>query len=498
MHFSRSYVFICAQALLVAAAPASIPSDGLTVRTNAGYVTGFYNSSAPSVRQFLGIPYAQPPTGDLRFAPPQPAQLRSGVLNATTFGPSCMQRASTQKTIYTERVPQFLINGGQSEDCLYLNVWAPETSPSDGGLLPVLVYIPGGGFTSGGANSVYKFPDQWIQRTQSHLVVIINYRVNVFGFPNAAGLADANVGLLDQRLAVEWTRDNIAAFGGDPSRITLWGQSAGAASSNVYAYAYPEDPIINAFISDSGSATIAGSQDYTHTNFTSLARLVNCTSSDPASELACMRTVPADLLESTYSRYNSTPGLTFTPLYDNKTAFQNTTDRALRGLVAKIPGIIGSNTNEGAGFVAFTESGPGDTALKAATQNTIACPVAAEVKNRQLAGLSTYRYQYAGNFTNVSPVSWFGAYHSSELPLLFGTHFQYRGQSTFFEYQVSHFMEELWLSLVANPAAGPKIANGFVWPLYNASADTMVQFANGTTKVQLVSGQIIDGDCPNL
>lgn len=159
-------------ALLSQAAPID-SSDGLLVQTNAGPVSGFYNESAPNVRQFLGIPYAQPPVEDLRFAPPLPARLRSSTLNATAFAPSCMQKTSPAKTIYTERVPQFLISGGQSEDCLYLNVWAPETAASQKGPLPVFVYIPGGGFTSGGANSVYKFPDQWIQRTQSHLVVII-------------------------------------------------------------------------------------------------------------------------------------------------------------------------------------------------------------------------------------------------------------------------------------------------------------------------------------
>lgn len=162
---------LCAQAL--SAAAAAIPSDGLTVQTNTGAVQGFYNQSAPNVRTFLGIPYAQPPVADLRFAPPLPAKSRSSTLNATAFAPSCMQKSSTSKTIYTQVVPEFLIEGSQSEDCLYLNVWAPEVSASEKGLLPVFLYIPGGGFTGGGANSVYKFPDQWIQRTQSHIVVVM-------------------------------------------------------------------------------------------------------------------------------------------------------------------------------------------------------------------------------------------------------------------------------------------------------------------------------------
>lgn len=136
--------------------------------------------------------------------------------------------------------------------------------------------------------------------------------------------------------SVEWTHDNIAAFGGDPDRITLWGQSAGAASSDLYTYGYPNDPIISSFISDSGSATIVASTDYSQSNFTNLAGLVNCSQSDAAARLACMRKVPAVTLENALSLYNSTPAFTFTPVYDNKTAFSNTTDRAARGLVAKI------------------------------------------------------------------------------------------------------------------------------------------------------------------
>ena len=146
--------------------------DGLTVNTTSGQVTGFINETAPQVRQWLGIPYAEPPVGSLRFAPPQP-KANAGALDTKAFVPSCMQQFSNASTIYTEEVPQFLINGGQSEDCLYINIWAPEASKCEDEKLPVFVYIPGGGFTSGGADSVYKIPDKWIQRTQSHIVVIM-------------------------------------------------------------------------------------------------------------------------------------------------------------------------------------------------------------------------------------------------------------------------------------------------------------------------------------
>lgn len=168
--------------------------------------------------------------------------------------------------------------------------------------------------------------------------------------------------------------------------------------------------------------------------------------------------------------------------------------------------IIGSNTNEGAGFVSVTIDGPGEKALAAATQ-FISCPVEEEVKNRNLGNLPTYRYQYAGNFTNLSPLSWFGAYHSSELPLLFGTHDEYHSRSTKFEWEVSYAMEELWLSFAEDPTRGPsRVANGddpvnpnkegsFSWPKFHQGGLDMLLFAEDNKLMQLVSADSIENGC---
>jgi len=166
--------------------------NGLVIKTTSGELHGFINSTTPSVRQFLGIRYAEPPVGALRFAPPKTKTKATGAIDATKFGASCMQQFSNGKTIYTEQVPQFLINGGNSEDCLFLNVWAPVVKQKRDGYetkkgLPVLLYIPGGGFTGGGANSDYKLPHNWIQRTQSHIVVIMKY-----GSPSSQPIQDHN------------------------------------------------------------------------------------------------------------------------------------------------------------------------------------------------------------------------------------------------------------------------------------------------------------------
>jgi carboxylesterase type B len=140
-------------------------------------------------------------------------------------------------------------------------------------------------------------------------------------------------------ISVEWVHDNIANFGGDPDRIILWGQSAGAGSVTVYPYGYPDNPIVAGLIADSGGPGIVGGSDSAQTNFTSLAGLVGCKNLGPDDEIACVRKVPAQDLEnalSWYSGNNTSPPISFKPVVDDKTAFANWTQRVLQGKIAKI------------------------------------------------------------------------------------------------------------------------------------------------------------------
>jgi carboxylesterase type B len=160
----------------------------------------------------------------------------------------------------------------------------------------------------------------------------------------------------------------------------------------------------------------------------------------------------------------------------------------------------------GAGFVSFTPEGPGEQALAGATK-IISCLVASEAKNRRLGDLPTYRYEYAGNFSNISPLIWFGAYHSSELPLLFGTHSEYGGAPIKFEWGISYAMEALWLSFAEDPTRGPvRAALGnvavnptpqryFSWSQFQQGSADMVLFAKDNKLMQLVSSKCIDTSC---
>ena len=186
------------------------------------------STAAPrdGVRSFKGIPFAQPPVGDLRWREPQPVKNWTGVRNADEFGPACMQRISPTSD-YWIRAKNI------SEDCLYLNVWTPAKSGSE--RLPVLVYIFGGGFQNGDGSEP-RYDGESMAR-KGIVAVSVNYRLNVFGFFSHPELtresphhASGNYGLLDQHAALRWVQQNIAAFGGDPKRVTIAGESAGSIS----------------------------------------------------------------------------------------------------------------------------------------------------------------------------------------------------------------------------------------------------------------------------
>jgi para-nitrobenzyl esterase len=186
------------------------------------------STAAPKdgVRSFKGIPFAQPPVGDLRWREPQPVKNWTGARNADDFGPACMQRLSPGADYWIRAK-------SMSEDCLYLNVWTPARSGSD--RLPVLVYIFGGGFQNGDGSEP-RYDGESMAR-KGIVAVSINYRTNVFGFFSHPELtkesphhASGNQGLLDQTAALRWVQQNIAAFGGNPKRVTIAGESAGSIS----------------------------------------------------------------------------------------------------------------------------------------------------------------------------------------------------------------------------------------------------------------------------
>jgi len=201
-----------------------------TVKVTGGLISGT-KSKEDDIRIFKGIPFAAPPVGDLRWKAPQPVQPWTGVKQCDAFGASPMQNSPAPFSMWTE---EFLIPKEPiSEDCLYLNVWTKATTPKE--KRPVIVWIYGGGFGSGGCGcAIY---DGEAMAKKGIVFVSINYRVGVFGFfahpeltKESPNNASGNYGLMDQVAALQWVKKNIAAFGGDPYNVTIAGQSAGSMS----------------------------------------------------------------------------------------------------------------------------------------------------------------------------------------------------------------------------------------------------------------------------
>jgi len=199
-------------------------AQAATVRIESGLLRGV---EGRGISAYEGVPYAAPPVGPLRWREPQPVPPWNGVRKATAFAPACLQLGVSMPG---EPEPK------TSEDCLYLNVWAPS-GPHHGGR-PVMVFIPGGGYTNGATSLPLYWGDRLARR--GVVVVTVGYRLGPLGYLAHPELtaesphhSSGNYGLMDQAAALRWVARNIAAFGGDPGRVTVFGQSAGAMSVSM-------------------------------------------------------------------------------------------------------------------------------------------------------------------------------------------------------------------------------------------------------------------------
>jgi len=272
-----------------------------TVKTDAGMVSGSVSSDG-KVHIFKGIPFAAPPVGDLRWKVPQPVAPWVGVKQCTAFSASPMQPKPDEFGVYTR---EFLIPYEPiSEDCLYLNVWTNAKSSAD--KKPVLVYIYGGGFGSGGAACpIY---DGEATAKKGVVFVVINYRVGIFGFfahpelsKESGHNASGNYGLMDQLAALKWVKQNIKNFGGDPGNVTIAGQSAGSMSVNCLVASPLAKGLFQKAIAESGASFLNPRGNPTlqqaEQNGVKLAQDLK------ANSIADMRNIPAaDLLNKWQAR----------------------------------------------------------------------------------------------------------------------------------------------------------------------------------------------------
>ena len=222
------------------------------IRTEAGLLRGIACGN-PAFTVFKGVPYARPPLGDLRWKPPLPSLSWEGVMECSAFPPMAVQQIPKVGDFYQKEF--FPVNLPMSEDCLYLNIWTPATSGDE--KLPVMMWIHGGAYIVGYGHEMEFDGEAFCKR--GVILVTINYRLGIFGYFAHPALSkespmatSGNYGLLDQIRALEWIRDNISAFGGDPDNVTIFGQSAGACAVHALISSPLAAPLFNKAIVQSG------------------------------------------------------------------------------------------------------------------------------------------------------------------------------------------------------------------------------------------------------
>ncbi|XP_018494388.1 acetylcholinesterase-1-like [Galendromus occidentalis] len=264
---------------------------------------------------FLGVPYAQPPVGALRFAAPRPPLFSDGIYNATEKKFSC---PGPEISIGKWVVADF---GEQDEDCLYLNIWAPANASN----LPVVLYIHGGIFVAG-SGGWFPFDGTRLAPRADIVYITMNMRLGVLGFINLPVLSDTNVGLLDIVRAVHWVHENAEAFGGNPEQLTLWGQSAGAISIDFLLKSDAISGLVRRAILEGGSAGLAKFLLEFDGEYESrqLAYTLGCSSAEPDGEahdrelLSCLREVPWQDIIKTRSEGGTIDKVSIQPFIDGK------------------------------------------------------------------------------------------------------------------------------------------------------------------------------------
>jgi para-nitrobenzyl esterase len=482
----KARIFAIRAAVWVAFCLLALPawSAAQRTRTDKGVVTGAVQGNTYA---FLGIPYAAPPVGPLRFRPPQPHDVWKHELAATTLPAFCPQPS------------------GGNEDCLYLNVWTPKQLHTG---LPVLVFFHGGAFQLSGSAFPY-FNGAALAQTGDVVVVTVNYRLGALGFLTAAALdaespqhVSGNYGLMDQQAALKWVHTNIPAFGGDADNVAIFGQSAGAdsvlyhldspQSAHLFARAIAESPVDNAQLQ-----TLA---DAEHGSGAAIVTKLNCATATDIP--ACLRAVPAAQLVAA--------GSDARPVLDNVVLPRQPIDAFRTGKFNLVPVIIGSTHDEWTAFVwhlvappnqPMTEQGYADHITAAyhdnaaavlkeypvsaypspiqafatvQTDSQVACPVA-EARDALSRHVLTYGYELnepdparAQLLGPPLPGLNYGDYHTADLPYVFGVSAPDGTPVAGKDATLSHKVMGYWSDLArsGNPNRPPFKDAGPAWPIF--------------------------------
>ncbi|MDR1827233.1 MAG: carboxylesterase family protein [Methylobacteriaceae bacterium] len=460
---------------------------------------------------FKGIPFAKPPVGALRFAPPEDVDPWQGERDATKFGPASLQLPMTMTQGFIDEV-------GLSEDCLTLNIWTPKLDK--GAKLPVYVWIHGGGYTNG-AGSMPDFDMTRFAR-EGVVGVTINYRLGVMGFFASNTTLEkygttGNWGTLDQIKALEWVRDNIEAFGGDPNRVTIGGESAGSFSVGALLLSPPAGGLFQRAIMESGS--ILSVKNNTPPNgpvrveapYAALANVFGA--ADNEAGLAKLRAADAETLASlnadlSFNFATVGPQWLLMPFFDDKVLPRNPRDALSKGKFNKADLLFGYNADEGASFVPLADelAYKGTITRQLGYENLAGVvsryPVDAQhpalARTREILALSMFSapmkvfgdayakaghavYAYNFRYVESGNPGGLGAYHVTEISFGFGNAdgsgvFGSGTPPTSAKIALMEDMHARWVNFIKT--GDPNHSGGVTWPAYDPASASAIHFGD--------------------
>lgn len=483
-------------ALLLAVPCAEAAVNDATVETGKlrGVVSG-------AVVAFKGIPYAAPPVGPNRWRPPQPAARWTGVRDASQYGADCMQLPFPGDAAPLGVTP--------AEDCLYVNVWKPARG---GKRLPVMVWIYGGGFVNGGSSpEVYsgsRFAEDGI------VFVSFNYRVGRFGFfahpaltKESAGGMVGNYAFMDQIAALKWVKRNIAAFGGDPNNVTIFGESAGGMSVLTLMTSPEARGLFHKAIVESGGgrnllgpmrkvSEAQGALGSAESVGLAFAKKMGIEGTD-LKALEALRALPAEKIVDGLNMASMNTPTYSGPMLDGKIVVETVEQAFLGGRQAKVPFIAGAN-NMDIGFsfartledvfkpfgalraraeAAYNPGGKGDArtvGYQTAMDRMMIEPARFTVRKMAEAGQKAYHYRFSYVAESMRK-EWPGAPHATEIPYVFNTvKVKYGSRLTPEDQKMADMVHAYWVDFVKK--GDPNGAGRPVWPACKAACDEILEF----------------------
>ncbi|KAL8212964.1 UNVERIFIED_CONTAM: hypothetical protein K2H54_059851 [Gekko kuhli] len=485
--------------------------DDSVVVTRSGPIKGKrLQVGSGSVTAYLGIPYAEPPVGKLRFQKPLPHQPWKQVLEATSFGNSCSQLLFPG-TPYTS---MWTVSPPVSEDCLFLNIWVPHPRPPTP--VPVLVWIYGGGYITG-SSSLEMYNGASLAAEENLVVVSLNYRLGALGFLSLPPSAPGNAGLWDQQLALKWVKENAAAFGGDPTRVTISGQNTGGAFVGFHLLSPGSQPLFARAVMQSGiinSVLAWRSPEKAKKRALDLAQKLGCTQDNGADVVTCLQEKDAAVI-SQLSPPNSTKlvDIPFSPTTDGEFLPGDPQTLLEAGRFPNKPVLLGTTSDEGALLMPDNFPDVKDAlisreqlveALKRmlprATEEVVqavvqkyskevhgpasyrwalvqssgdyyfVCPSAEIAAKLTEAGNPVYTYYFAQHTSGSIWPEWFGAPHGAEIPYLFNTFktvLVANQTCTEEDAAFSRRVQRYWAEFARHGNPNGVTTKEVQWPLYN-------------------------------